>query len=605
MTFRVIWYNCWLSRFYMDQIIVFVTLFVALSLFVWGKLRHDLVAIICLMILVFSGIVPPEEAFLGFANPAVVTVAMILVVSFGLQKSGLIDFIGNWVMKLGDNPTLQIGALCVIVCFASAFMNNVGALAVLMPVAISVAKKSGTSPSVILMPIAFSSLLGGMITLIGTPPNILISNIRKTSLGEPFKMFDFAPVGLGVAFIGLLFIVFIGWRLIPKRIGNSDDKEKFNINDYITEVRLTEDSKIVKKPLSDIHELTEGDIIVLNLIRSRHLIHAPSLNMILQEGDILTLEASSEDLKTFVENSKTQLVGKSEEKEDVVGGENISTIEAVVMADALISNQTAASLNLRKRYGVNLLAISRQGKKIRKRIDHVKFQVGDVLLLQGDTDKWTDLLQNLGCLPLADRGFNIGEPRKIILAVGIFLLALALIIFDLTQVQIAFSLAALLMVITKIIPLKEIYTNIDWPVIILLGAFLPIGTAMETSGGAETIANQILKFGSSLPNWGILALVLVVTMFLSDVINNAATVLLMAPVAIGLAIGLDCSPDPFLIAVAVGGSCAFLTPIGHQSNTLVMGPGGYKFTDYWRMGLPLEIIILVVSIPLILFFWPL
>ncbi|ERM83342.1 hypothetical protein P872_15985 [Rhodonellum psychrophilum GCM71 = DSM 17998] len=589
----------------MDQIIVFVTLFVALSLFVWGKLRHDLVAIICLMILVFSGIVPPEEAFLGFANPAVVTVAMILVVSFGLQKSGLIDFIGNWVMKLGDNPTLQIGALCVIVCFASAFMNNVGALAVLMPVAISVAKKSGTSPSVILMPIAFSSLLGGMITLIGTPPNILISNIRKTSLGEPFKMFDFAPVGLGVAFIGLLFIVFIGWRLIPKRIGNSDDKEKFNINDYITEVRLTEDSKIVKKPLSDIHELTEGDIIVLNLIRSRHLIHAPSLNMILQEGDILTLEASSEDLKTFVENSKTQLVGKSEEKEDVVGGENISTIEAVVMADALISNQTAASLNLRKRYGVNLLAISRQGKKIRKRIDHVKFQVGDVLLLQGDTDKWTDLLQNLGCLPLADRGFNIGEPRKIILAVGIFLLALALIIFDLTQVQIAFSLAALLMVITKIIPLKEIYTNIDWPVIILLGAFLPIGTAMETSGGAETIANQILKFGSSLPNWGILALVLVVTMFLSDVINNAATVLLMAPVAIGLAIGLDCSPDPFLIAVAVGGSCAFLTPIGHQSNTLVMGPGGYKFTDYWRMGLPLEIIILVVSIPLILFFWPL
>ncbi|MDO9551149.1 SLC13 family permease [Rhodonellum sp.] len=589
----------------MDQIIVFVTLFVALSLFVWGKLRHDLVAIICLMILVFSGIVPPEEAFLGFANPAVVTVAMILVVSFGLQKSGLIDFIGNWVMKLGDNPTLQIGALCVIVCFASAFMNNVGALAVLMPVAISVAKKSGTSPSVILMPIAFSSLLGGMITLIGTPPNILISNIRKTSLGEPFKMFDFAPVGLGVAFIGLLFIVFIGWRLIPKRIGNSDDKEKFNINDYITEVRLTEDSKIVKKPLSDIHELTEGDIIVLNLVRSRHLIHAPSLNMILQEGDILTLEASSEDLKTFVENSKTQLVGKSEEKEDVVGGENISTIEAVVMADALISNQTAASLNLRKRYGVNLLAISRQGKKIRKRIDHVKFQVGDVLLLQGDTDKWTDLLQNLGCLPLADRGFNIGEPRKIILAVGIFLLALALIIFDLTQVQIAFSLAALLMVITKIIPLKEIYTNIDWPVIILLGAFLPIGTAMETSGGAETIANQILKFGSSLPNWGILALVLVVTMFLSDVINNAATVLLMAPVAIGLAIGLDCSPDPFLIAVAVGGSCAFLTPIGHQSNTLVMGPGGYKFTDYWRMGLPLEIIILVVSIPLILFFWPL
>lgn len=589
----------------MDQIIVFVTLFVALSLFVWGKLRHDLIAIICLMILVFSGIIPPEEAFFGFANPAVVTVAMILVVSFGLQKSGLIDFIGNWVMKLGDNPLLQIGALCVIVCFASAFMNNVGALAVLMPVAISVAKKSGTSPSIILMPIAFSSLLGGMITLIGTPPNILISNIRKDKLGESFKMFDFAPVGLGVALIGLVFIVFIGWRLIPKRMGNSDDKEKFNINDYITEVRVTEDSKIVEKTLSDIHELTEGDVKILNVIRNRQLIHAPSLNMTLKERDILTLEASSEDLKTFVENNKTQLVGKSEEKADIVGGENISTIEAVVMADALISNQTAAGLNLRKRYDVNLLAISRQGKKIRKRIDHVKFQVGDVLLLQGDSDKWNDLLQNLGCLPLADRGFNIGEPKKIILAVGIFLMALALIIFDLTQVQIAFSLSALLMVITKIIPLREIYTCIDWPVIILLGAFLPIGTAMESSGGAETIAHQILSIGGSLPNWGILALVLVVTMFLSDVINNAATVLLMAPVAIGLAIGLDCSPDPFLMAVAVGGSCAFLTPIGHQSNTLVMGPGGYKFTDYWRMGLPLEIIILVVSIPLILFFWPL
>ncbi|MBX2890052.1 MAG: SLC13 family permease [Saprospiraceae bacterium] len=589
----------------MAQTIVFSTLVLALILFAWGKIRHDIVAIICLLVLVFTQVVPANEAFMGFAHPAVITVAVILIVSNGLQKSGLVDVIGHWVMKLGDSLVLQIAVLSTIVCVASAFMNNVGALAVLMPVAIHIANKSKHSPSYILMPIAFASLLGGMTTLIGTPPNIIVAAFREEALGTPFQMFDFAYVGVGLSVAGLAFISIIGWRLLPERGSKEQDKGQFNIEDYITEIEITEESKLNRHSLSEIGGLTECDVQVLRIVRDNHLIHAPDMSMVLRPGDIVTIEADSEELKTFVEKSKGRLVGKGESSDDeTIGGEHITTVEVVVMANAPIFNQTAAGLRMRSRYGVNLLAISRQGSRIRRRLDHVIFRAGDVLLLQGDANKIHDTLNDMGCLPLADRGYIIEKPQKIVLALSIFALALFLIITNVTQVQIAFTLAALLMVLTKVISVREIYTSVDWPVVVLLGALLPVGTALETTGGSNLIAAQILRLGDQIPVWGMIAVLLMVTMFLSDIINNAATVVLMAPVSVSVANGLGASVDPFLMTVALGASCAFLTPIGHQSNTLVMGPGGYKFTDYWRMGLPLEILILLFGVPLILHFWP-
>lgn len=588
--------------------IVFGTLILAIILFAWGKFRYDLVSVVCLLILVFAGIVPSEEAFLGFAHPAVITVGMILVVSHGLARSGLIESMAKILIEKELSFTFQLAFLCILVCVASAFMNNVGALAMTMPLAVHIANKHGHSASSYLMPIAFASLLGGMTTLIGTPPNIIISTIRAEQVGEKFRMFDFAPVGVGLALLGLIFIILIGWRFVPKRAPKGDDKSRFNIDDYITEVIITEDSKLKDQPHRAIYEFTKGNIQILNIIRNNQLTYAPGRNFVFRENDIISIQGDPDDLKEFISESKTGLVAEEkdkEKKEEAKKDEDIMLVEAVVMENSPIIGRSASDMLMSFRYGVNLLAISRQSQKIRKRIDHVKFLGGDVILVQGESDKIDETLESMGCLPLADRGLNFGEPKKIILALGIFLSSLFLIISGLLEVQVGFTLGALLMVLFRVIPVREIYTAVDWPVIILLGALLPLGTALEQTGGANLIAEKILLLKDNFPAWVILTVVLVVTMFLSDIINNAATVVLMAPIAFNVAAGMGVDADPFLMAVAIGGSCAFLTPIGHQSNALVMGPGGYKFTDYLKMGAPLELLIILIGIPLILFFWPL
>lgn len=586
------------------MVVVFITLILALILFAWGKWRHDIVAVICLLVLILAGVIPPQDAFLGFGHPAVITVAAVLVVSQGLQRSGLIDTLGHFIMKLGKNRTLQIGVLCVVVCLASAFMNNVGALAVIIPVAIHLARQNGYSPSYVLMPVAFASLLGGMTTLIGTPPNILVSAFRAEALGEPYNMFDFSPVGVVLAATGLTFIALAGWRLLPKR-ESAEETEKFNIEDYITEVEVLEESSINGLKVYEIEEKTQSDIRVLNVIRNGRLIQTPASNLKLKTGDIVTVEAESEELKKFVESSKTKLVGKEELQVDADSVEDLQVVEAVVMNDSSILGRTASGLRMRSRFAVNLLAISRQDQQIRRRIDHVVFRVGDVLLLQGFRSQMADTLRYMGCLPLADRDFSIGRAKDVLPALLIFTLGLIGVITGIMQVQVAFTLSALLMVLFKVVPVREVYNAVDWPVIVLLGALLPVGQALEATGGATLIANYLLEWGTQLSPTMMLILLLVGTMFLSDIINNAATVVIMAPVAVQVAHGLQVSVDPFLMAVAVGSSCAFLTPIGHQSNTLVMGPGGYKFTDYWRMGLPLEMLIVAAGVPAILYFWPL
>lgn len=589
----------------MEKEIVFGILILALGLFAWGKIRYDLVALICLLLLVLTGLVPAEESFVGFSHPAVITVAMILVVSHGLSRSGLIEWIAKWMMEKELSFGLQLAALCLMVSMASAFMNNVGALAMTIPLAIHIANKSGHSPSSYLMPIAFASLLGGMTTLIGTPPNIIISTFRSSHSGADFAMFDFTPVGIGLTLIGLLFIVLGGWRLVPRRLPKGDENGKFNIEEYITEVVVSEDSKLIDEPRSAIMKITEGNIQVLNIIRGSQMTFAPSKQFIFKEKDIITIQGDPSDIKEFIDSSKTKLVGKEKAAKKIKDTGDIVMAEAVVMGNSKIIGRTAANMNLSYRYGVNLLAISRRNQKIRKRIDQVAFKEGDVLLLQGESEKIDEALDNMGCLPLADRGINLGEPKKILLSLGIFAFSLLLILFGVLPVELAFTLAAVLIVLFKIFPLRELYTAIDWPVIVLLGAFLPLGTALETSGAASWISEQILHLQDNVPHWFLLGLILVITMFLSDIINNAATVVLMAPIALGVANGLGVNSDPFLMAVAVGGSCAFLTPIGHQSNALVMGPGGYAFTDYLRLGAPLEVLIVLLGTPMILFFWPL
>jgi di/tricarboxylate transporter len=588
-----------------EQTIVFATLMTALVLFIWGRWRYDIVAVIALLIVSFTGIVPPGEVFSGFGHPAVITVGAVLILSRALMNSGLVDLIARWVFKLGKHPMIQIGVMTSLVALFSGFMNNVGALAILLPVAVQIARKSGTPPSVLLMPLAFGSLLGGLMTMIGTPPNIIIAMARTTYAEQPFRMFDFAPVGAGVALAGVLFITLIGWRLLPKRTGQKSAEDLFHIEDYITEVRIDEGNYLIGKRLRD-QKLPKGiDINIIGIVRGKKRLVARAMHEVLQPKDILIVEADSENLQIFVEWGRFELEGKKIIERGELESDEIGLIEVVVMTDSYAVNKNALSLNLRRKYGINLIAVSRKGERVKARLGEIRFRPGDVLLLNGPKDTLQESMQTLSWLPLAERNLKLGQEKRIIASLTIFSGAIFVAAVGLIPIQIAFVAAAVIMVAVGLLSIKEIYESVDWSIIVLLGAMIPVGQALETSGGAELIAGLLLQISGGMPPVISLLLLMVGTMFLSDIINNAAAAVLMAPIAINLAIGIGASADPFLISVALGASCAFLTPIGHQSNTLVMGPGGYQFGDYWRLGLPLEIIIVIVGIPLIFHFWPL
>ena len=582
---------------------VFLLLASALILFIWGKIRYDFIALAILFVLSILRIIPVEDTFSGFGHPAVITVAAVMIVSQGLQNSGLIDLIARWLEKIGKNNLLQTVVLCAVTGIASAFMNNVGAIAIMMPVAIKLSNKNNNPPSHILMPLAFSSILGGMMTLIGTPPNIIISTFRNNAIGSPFKMFDFMPVGIFITIVGIAFVSIIGWRLLPKRKAQNGPGELFNIDDYITEVRVLKNSNYRGKKLGDIKKAKNFDINILGLIRNKRRIHTPELSEELKVNDILIFEADSENLKEFTDITGFKLLGGKQFRKDAAGSKDISNREVVVINGSKILGKTASDLNLRSRYGINLLAVARADQQIKQRLDHIKFQVGDVLLLQGRTQVLDETISNIGCIPLEERGLRIGYQKRIIMALSIFIAAIIIAATGILHVSLSFSIAALLLILTGIIPFRDVYKDIDWAIIILLGAMLPVGTALELSGGANTIAEIIMSWGTGIPLWLMLAIIMSITMLLSNVINNAATAVLMAPIGIIIAQNTGVSVDSFLMSIAIGASSPFLTPIGHQSNTLVMAPGGYKFTDYWRMGLPLQILIIVIAIPIIMLVW--
>ncbi len=591
----------------MQILLVFVVLAGALVMFVWGRLRYDVVVIGALLMLAILGIVPAEEAFKGFGHPAVITVIAVLVVSRGLLSAGVVDSIARLLGKAGDRLIVQVVLLCGIVVLCSGFMNNVGALALLMPVAVWMSRKSGRSPSLFLMPMAFASLLGGLVTLIGTPPNIIISTYRGQNSSEPFRMFDFAPVGAGVAVVGLIFLVLIGWRLAPKREGKSGEQE-FEIEDYISEVKVTGKSRLIGKPLrflmTELNE--ETDVLVVGIVRDGKRTMAPSHYEVIQEDDVLMVEANSEELKTILDSFSLELAESKEiTGQDSLGSDEVKVVEAVISVESTMRGKTAKRLDLRNRYGINLLAVARRGQQLRQQLSQMKLMSGDIVLLQGTEDTLQNAMAELGCLPLAERGLRFGRTRKIVPALGIFVTAIVLAALSILPVTLAFLSAALIMVMTKIITLTELYKSIDWKIVVLLGAMIPVGEALDATGGADLIAEQMVSISSNLPAVATLAILMIGSMLLSNIVNNAAAAVLLAPIAVSIAGSLSLSIDAFLMAVAVGASCAFLTPIGHQSNALVMEPGGYRFSDYWKMGLPLSAIVVATALPLILLFWPL
>ena len=592
----------------MDEAIVYGVLILTLALLVSGKLRYDLVALGALLILTIAGIVPASEAYMGFAHPAVVTVVAVLILSRALQGSGLIDLMNDWFSRIGQTLTIQIASLSGLVAVLSGFMNNIGALSLLMPLATRVAKSANRPYSPYLMPLAFASLLGGMTTLIGTPPNIIISAFRQDTMGRAFNMFDFTPVGLGVALCGVVFVSLVGWRLIPRRQSQGTLGETIDIESYMTEVRVSEDSRFAGKLVRDLEETINEDVAIVGLIRNGVGYGAPSSYEIIDTGDVFIIEANPDDLNAFIGETGFTFDWSGDLRSDIdktVNAEDVIVLEAVVVPNGRVDGRTARSLRLHAAFGVNLLGVSRRGASLATRISRVVLEAGDVLLLQGKTELVRSALPSLNLLPLAERDLQVGQPRGMMFPLAVFAGAILLTVFDVLPIQVSLMAAVALLLVSRVLTLQAAYQAIDWPVIVLLGAMIPVGAALETTGGAARIAEVVTDLGGTYPAWAMLAIILVVTMLLSAVINNATAVILMAPIGVGVADAIGAAVDPFLMTVTIGGSCAFLSPIGHQSNTIVMGPGGYRFGDYWRMGLPLEVIIVVVSVPLIMWFWPL
>ena len=587
-----------------EQIAISAILTGAVALFIWGRPRYDLVALLALLVTAIVGLTPAEKIFAGFGHPAVITVVAVLIASRGLRNAGVVDMIAGWLSPLIDRPQLHLAALTATCGFCSAFMNNVGALAILMPVALESAAKQKRSPAAILMPLSFGAILGGLSTMIGTPPNVIIAQYRTDVFAQPFNMFDFTPVGGIIAVLGVIYLVLFGWRLIPRhRQGQPSADEIFQIREYMTEARLVEKSPLVGRSIANLPKVEDLDVLITALIRGEERRPAPSRRTKLQAGDILVLRADPKDLESFVAAAGLELVGNEDLSSENLTSDDVALIEAVITVTSNLIGRSARIANLRHRYGLNLLAIARQGQRVRTRLDRVVLRAGDVLLLQGASGTMPDTLSHLGCLPLMHRGLRLGQNPRVLAGLGIFAAALAVSGFGLLPAAVALTAAAVAMVLFNFLSLREMYDAIDWPVVVLLGGMIPVGGALESTGTAALLANSLVGLAGSVPVWAILAFVLILTMTLSDVMNNAATAVVMAPISVGIAQGLNSSPDAFLMAVAIGASCAFLTPIGHQCNTLVLGPGGYRFSDYWRVGLPLEAMIVAVSVPLIMWIW--
>ncbi|WP_214001155.1 SLC13 family permease [Arsukibacterium sp.] len=645
------------------QSIIILILLVTIGMFLWGRWRHDMVALGAMLACVFTGLIEAETAFNGFGHPAVITVACVLVLSRALQSSGAVDVLTRLVLPAKAGPTLSIAALTVLAALLSGFMNNVGALALLMPVAIQLAHRLKLAPGQVLMPLAFASILGGTMTLIGTPPNLIVSGIRRSEGMQGFNMFDFTAVGASITAVGLVFIILIGWRLVPKR--KQAGTEGFETGAYITEVRIPDGSKADGMKLREVEAvLDDADAQVVGLIRNDFRVNAPSSGRYLRALDVLIIEAEADALTKVlsdlglelahakpkkesktedeakadsnaeatdeiaaanngqsskaakVSDSKAELVADDANEDDPTQQvekkpekdrkpDEIVLLELAILPSSSLVNRSATDMLLRTRYSINLLAVSRHGRRSMARLRSMKLRAGDLLLMQGAPDVLQDFANNTGCVPLAERELRIPNKRNAIMSTVIMLLAVALAALGILPAAVSFAAGVLATMAFRTLPWRLVYESIDWPVVVLLASLLPVAGAMQSTGAAGLIASVLLDTlaqGNAVIG---LAVILITTLILTDLMNNAATAAVMAPIALGAANQLGVNPDTFLMAVAVGASCAFLTPIGHQNNTLILGPGGFRFGDYWRMGLPLDVLVVLVSLPMLLLVWPL
>ena len=609
-----------------DQVLLFALFAVILGMLLWGRLRHDLVAASGLLVGVALGLVPQDQAFSGFANPAVIIVALVLIASRAFENSGALALLTKIASNENRSAGTHIAIVGGIAAGLSAIINNVAALAMLMPMDVQAARKAGRPPGQTLMPLSFATILGGMVTLIGTPPNIIAATIRDQRLGEPYSMFDFAPVGAVVAICGVLFVALIGWRLVPRR---EDRTAEIDPSSFVAELLVPEESKLegrVAVELDD--EAEEADVRMVGLIRDGKRRDGPIRPMTIEAGDRLVVEGTPDAIAAFIKLSDLQKAerddgadvpeeqeaakaasekgdGEAEETEHRPVARGPEVVEAVVRSDSILVDRSATQMRMRQRFGITLLGIARAGTFAREQISGRRIAAGDELLLTGRQAAAPATLDQLGLVAVNRISVAGFKPRDAALAVGLFAAAIGVATAGYLSFTVSIAIAVAAYAALGLVPAREFYRQIEWPVVVMLACLLPLGTAFDEVGGTSLIANGIADMAQGHAPVVALVAIMVVTLTLSDVLNNVATMVITGPIAIDLAQRLEVNPDTFLMGVAISASCAFLTPIGHKNNTLIMGPGGFRFSDYWRMGLPLEVVVLAVSVPMLLLVWPL
>lgn len=586
-----------------EQFIVFTVIFLVVVLLTSKTLRYDLISIFTLLLIVLTGVLSVDKTFSGLTHPVVLLVIAMFIITRGLSNSGLIDYITRKISILNKHPIIQITILTTIVALASAFINNIGALAPVIPIAVHLARKNNLSPAIFLMPLAFGSQLGGYLTLIGTPRNIIVSTFREEAGLDPFGMFDFALVGGFLALIGILFLSFIGWRLLPRKI-SPHSNETFSVENYVTEVNVSKNSKLVGEKFASINGVSQKNISLVSIARDGVIMKKSAEQESILKGDHLIIRADSESLKNFTEEFRVNLTGERAIESQTPADERVS-LEVMVTPSSPLVGKTWDEVPLSLRYGVNLLAVSRSTSEINTPLNNIRFRAGDVVILYGKNDTVEKTISDMDCYPLAERKLTLGQPSTISLALTIFMLAILTATLTSAPVEIIFLIAAFIMVLTNLVPLKQAYASIQWPVIILIGSMITLGLALQETGGADLIATLITSFSTVLTPAVLVLVILILSILIANFINATIAAVIMAPIAIFVATGLSVSVDPYLMAVAIGATSVFMTSFGHESNTLVMEAGGYTFKDYLKVGLPLEILIIVTSVPLILYFWPL
>jgi len=582
-----------------------IALLVAMmAMFVWGRFRYDITAMLALLAGLALGIVKPKEAFTGFSDDIVIIVGSALVISAAVQRSGMVERALALIAGRVTRIRTQLFVLTASVGVTSALVKNVGALAMLMPAAFQMAKKNKASPSVFLMPMSFASLLGGLMTLVGTSPNIIVSRVRQDMVGQPFRMFDYFPTGFGLLVIGLIFLRF-GYRLLPRdRRGVPTMGEALDIKDYVTEVTIGEGSPAIDETVDQFTDRHDGDVTVTSVMRAG-MRSQPRPWMTLREGDTLILGGEPDVLERVIATNKFALAGSERDVPEDRKDDEIGVIEAVIATNSPLIGRTASRMQLQRRLGINLIAVSREGERLTHRLGGTVLRAGDVVVLQGPLSLLPERLAELGALPLAERALRLGNSGRGVLPVAILAVAMIATATGYVPVAVAFFAAAALILAIGALPLAEAYASVEWPILIMLGALIPVSDTLRTTGASQIMATWLAHVAASLPPWGAVALILVAAMAVTPFLNNAATVLVMAPIAAVFAHDLGYRPEAFLIATAMGAGCDFLTPIGHQCNTLVFGPGGYKFGDYARLGAPLSLLVVLFGTPLILMVWPL